>query len=67
MTFSALNSLIADMDRQGITVWLHAEPARVRVVMQNTNYKLAKANLPWSEVDERLPGTIAQLAAALKS
>ena len=67
MTLSNLNSLIADMDRQGIVVWLHVEPARIRVVMQNTDYKLAKANLPWSEVEERLPGTIEQLAAALKS
>ncbi|MFA9262903.1 MAG: hypothetical protein ACEQSB_06180 [Undibacterium sp.] len=65
MTLSSLRSLIADMGDRGITVWLHVEPARVRVVMQNKNYKLAKAELSWAEAEDGLPGTISHLADAL--
>lgn len=65
MTLSNLKSLIADMDGRGITVWLHVEAARVRVVMQSANYKLAKADLSWTDAEEKLPGTISHLAEAL--
>lgn len=67
MTLSSLRSIIADMDSRGITVWLHVEAARVRVVMQNTNYKLAKADLSWTDAEEKLPGTISHLAEALSA
>lgn len=67
MTLSSLKSLITDLDSQGITVWLHVEAARVRVVMQNKSAKLAKAELSWDDTEGTLAGTIHHLAAALKS
>lgn len=64
MTINALQQTIADLDAQGIAVWLHVEKEHIRIVMQNKGYKLAKRHVDWSEVDT-LPLAISELAEHL--